>query len=198
MPAALNAHFFNTFCSFAQAGSICQPHGQAAKIAGFFKKVPRCTGNIGNQGAVAPKQRVHETGLARIDRPGQHNHSTLLHDPRPAAALKQMTQGPSHFFHSRAERGRIHAFHFVLGKIHGHADLHAQVFKLAAQSLRPAGQQPVQPVQAVTQGFARRRGNQLGHSFSLAQVHTPVDKGTTRKFALLRLTRPETQGSLKH
>ena len=69
--------------------------------------------------------------------------------------------------------------------------------EISARKSDLAAQQAVQTVEAVTQGLARRRGDEFGHGLGLAQVHAAVDEGPARELAPLRGPCPQTQGRLQ-
>ena len=189
-----HAHLFHALVGLAQARRIGQAHGQAVQLAAFLKEIARGAGDVRDQGAVAAQQGIEQAGLARIDGTGQYHHGALLHDLRTALAGQQAAHGGGHVLHHGGESFGSEAFHLFIGKVHGQAHLHAQLFQTPAQGRDLAAQQAVQTVEAVAQGLARRRGDEFGHGLGLAQVHAAVDEGPARELAPLRGPCPQAQG----
>ncbi len=178
----LQSHAFGRFPGPAQPGGVGEAHRQPFEDKGFLEEISGGSRPGADNGPLVPEHGVEQAGLAGVDRPGEDNQGAVAEASAAFGSLEEFADSGDDLLDPVREITGGQAFDFLIGKIHGRAQGHAQVFepggKLAYKLAKAAGEFFLGQEQA----GARRGGDGLGYGLSLGQVELAIEKGPPGEF----------------
>ncbi|MNM99146.1 hypothetical protein D3C81_1116970 [compost metagenome] len=181
----------------AQAGGIHYVQGHAVDVDMFAQDVPRGTGDIGDDGGLAPGQGVQQAGFAGI-RPAGDDHR---HAVAQQCALACFTQDSRQFVAYGIELVEHMAIgeevDLFLGEIDGRFDVHAQLDELVGQAVHPPGEFALQRTQRVACGLGGAGFDKVGDGLSLGEIELVVEEGALAELAWTGLACTQLEAALQ-
>ena len=177
LPGRLDADALHRVVGIPDARRVRQPQRHPGHHDGLLHHVSGGTCVLGDDGALAPREQIHQSGLSRVGPAGNHRDKALPVHAAPIKALEQLLQGFLPLADALQKRGFLHLGHVLLGEVRPGRQVGSLLQQPLFDGLDFPGQHPGAPRQGGFPGLLPAGGDKAHHRLGLGQVHLAVEEG---------------------
>ena len=189
-PGTPDAYGFHGIGGFPDTGGVNEPQTGGTQQHRFLHGIPGGAGNVGDDAAVKPCQRVQKTGFAHIGFAHNGGGHALPEDTPLTVGLQQGIQRFGIAAKACVVLFKAKIFNILVGIVQHRVEMAAQVRQVVVNGRELLLQLAAHLPGGVGGGVGGVRFDEIDDGFRLRQIHFSVEKGALGEFSPLGGKRP--------
>ncbi len=179
------AHAFglDNIGAFMQPRRIHDVQRQTVDLYPLAQDVARRAGNVRDDGSIGAGERVQQRGFPGVRRTGDHDRESVVQQSSLGCGCGERFELFAHGGETQAKRVVRQQVDFLVGKIDGRFDVHAQLDQRFDQRVYACGELSVQRTKRGARGLRGSCIDEIRNGFGLREVHAIVQERAFAEFA---------------